>query len=135
MRPAWPNVGIKKNLSMSVIFKKIDELLLCVRYKVHKTLVMEQIHKIWLGFGFSKCDGEIDLRQVEKGYSSFLPGIFDNLFLKDMTKALRNFGKSSNMTKIWQKMKKSFPFSSCLKLIFWLISGIRKCNFGYLFHY
>ena len=29
-------INIKKNLSVSVIFKKINELLLCVRYKVHK---------------------------------------------------------------------------------------------------
>ena len=51
------------------------------------------------------------LRQVEQDFSSFfatfLKYLFDDVSNQSMQMVLQNFEKSSNMPKIWQKMKKS----------------------------
>ena len=49
--------------------------------------------------------GEMGGRQIEQGFSSFF-AIFHDFSKWRAPKALCNFEKSSNMTKIWQKMKK-----------------------------
>ena len=81
------------------------------------------------GFGYPQHGGEMGLRQVEQGFSSFFAKflvylmIFQNsvcqergvcydgegsVKFKRALKPLQNFDKSSHMPKIWQKMKKSF---------------------------
>ena len=83
-----------------------------------------------LGFEFWKCHGEMGLRLVEQGIFfifCYIFGIFD-VFSKveHVQKALRNFKKSWNMPKIWQKMKKIFLLELPLKSIFRIIPSTRK---------
>ena len=66
--------------------------------------------KLNSGFGYPQYHGEIGWRQVEQGFSSFYPnfwGIFDDFSKFHSTFGILFFEKPSNMTKIWQKMKKS----------------------------
>ena len=72
-------------------------------------LVMDWILETW-GFGFWKCHGEMVWRQVEQLFSSFF-ATFDDFSKWSIQNVLQNFGKSSNMLKIW-------PCSTCLKPVF-----------------
>ena len=83
------------------------------------------------GFGFWKWCGEISLsslrRQLGQGFSSFF-AIFLNIwwFYKvewAEVKSRLKFEESSNMTRIWKKMKK-IPVSTCIKSN--LITGTRS---------
>ena len=77
------------------------------------------------GFGYPQYHGEMSsvIKQVEQVFSSFfLPNFWWFLKVESELKVLGNFEKSTNMAKIWQKMKKSIvqlasnPFFSTFRV-------------------
>ena len=59
------------------------------------------------GFGYQMYHGEMGLRQVEQRHFFIFCQLF--VIFDDFSKwsTLKNFEKSTNMAKIWQKMKKA----------------------------
>ena len=71
------------------------------------------------------------LRQIEQVFSLFFAKYLPHFqSVSVLKKVVRNFEESSNMAKIWQKMKKSLV-PQCIQPIFRLIPGTRKTDFGY----
>ena len=80
-------------------------------------------------FRLWKCSEEMGVRPVWQGFSSFvnkfLAYVLDDFLKRSDPKVLRNFGKKSIMSKIWQKMKKTLV-ELALKPIFLLIPSTRN---------